>query len=321
MLRAAISSDVGLASYTVRDDFNQSAGALSGKTLAVGGTWAGAGDADDFAVEATGHTAQRTATGDTSTTNGRYAIAGTGTAAAVVVQTDLKTSVITDVTGTAWQGVIARYVDTSNWLAAFFKWGGAPFATSRSVQLAKRVGGTLTVLRSVQFTSFEADTFHTLRVMADTAGRATVYAAPVGSPVGNPLIRETDSDLATGGALAGGKVGLYDVDTGAGAATRNYTSVQAWVPTSDAVVFANQSAELRWDGMFREDSAGAAWGPVSNVEGDLLRLPPSGLEGRTVQVMVKGSRGDFDQLPDSATGDDISVQAFYRPSWLFVPGS
>jgi hypothetical protein len=28
----------------------------------------------------------------------------------------------------------------------------------------------------------------------------------------------------------------------------------------------------------------------------------------------------FDQLPDTGV-DDLSVKVYYRPSWLFVPGS
>jgi hypothetical protein len=39
-----------------------------------------------------------------------------------------------------------------------------------------------------------------------------------------------------------------------------------------------------------------------------------------VELFLKASRGDLDQLPDSGI-DDISARAFYRPSWLIVPGS
>lgn len=44
----------------------------------------------------------------------------------------------------------------------------------------------------------------------------------------------------------------------------------------------------------------------------------TGLEGRTVELFVKASRGDFDQLPDSGI-DDIQAQLTYRPTWLYVP--
>ncbi len=54
--------------------------------------------------------------------------------------------------------------------------------------------------------------------------------------------------------------------------------------------------------------------------GELPRIPPAGLEGRTCEVFIKGSRGDFGQLPDNGV-DDISARVTYRPSWLFVPGT
>lgn len=48
-----------------KDDFNQTAGAVTGKALETGGVWQGSGDADDFAVVAAAeHLLQRTAKTD-----------------------------------------------------------------------------------------------------------------------------------------------------------------------------------------------------------------------------------------------------------------
>ena len=52
---------------------------------------------------------------------------------------------------------------------------------------------------------------------------------------------------------------------------------------------------------------------------DLPRLPPT-VEGRTTEIFIKASRGDFGQLPDTGI-DDISARIVYRPCWLTVPGS
>jgi len=71
--------------------------------------------------------------------------------------------------------------------------------------------------------------------------------------------------------------------------------------------------------MIREDSTGTAYGPVSQVIGDLPRLPPT-VQGRTTEVFIKASRGDFDTLPDTGI-DDLSARITYRPVWLTVPGS
>lgn len=86
----------------------------------------------------------------------------------------------------------------------------------------------------------------------------------------------------------------------------------------DAVVYANQSAEIRYDQMYREGPSGTVYGPVSSVVGDLARIPPSGMEGRAVQLFIKPTRGDTNTLPDSGL-DSFTVQTFYRPSWIFRP--
>ena len=84
-------------------------------------------------------------------------------------------------------------------------------------------------------------------------------------------------------------------------------------------MYANQSVQLTTDGMFREDSGGTAYGPVSNVRGDLPRIPPT-TDGRTTEIFLKATRGDLDGLSDSGI-DNISARVTYRPSWLFVPDS
>ena len=102
------------------------------------------------------------------------------------------------------------------------------------------------------------------------------------------------------------------------AATRTYDNFAAWIPTPDAVTFASRSTQLTTDGHYRLDSGGTAYGPVSiRHRQTSRRLPVGGLEGRTTQVFLKASRGDFDQLPDTGI-DDISARVYYRPCWLNV---
>lgn len=90
---------------------------------------------------------------------------------------------------------------------------------------------------------------------------------------------------------------------------------------ADAVIYADQQVELNTFGCSRETADGTGWGPTSPPVGDLLRVPPSGLEGRPVELFLKASHGDLDQLPDVSNGDDLSVTPFIRPSWLITPGS
>lgn len=316
VLRAPVDLGQGLAPYAARDEFNQSAGALTGKTLAAGGTWSGSGDGDDFSVEATGHTAQRVAVSDTAggIHLGRLVRASTPNLAKCLVRVDCKVSAL----GSGLLAVLARYADTSNFLYAYAQPG---LGTNSSVGLAidKRVAGTSTNLASIVAPVNALGSYITLQMVVDENGKVFLWCAPQGAPLGSPLLMTNDDVLATGGALATGAVGFADYQPDATANTRTYNNFAAWVPSLDAVLHANQSAELRTDGMFREDSTGAGFGPVSYVVGDLPRLPPT-VEGRTTEVLIKGSRGDLDQLPDTGI-DDLSAQLFYRPCWLTVPGT
>jgi hypothetical protein len=191
---------------------------------------------------------------------------------------------------------------------------------SSTVQVFKFVAGSPTFFGTFPTPTVAPDVWYSMRLAVDASGRWAFWCWPAEAQAGQPIAVGSDTALATGGALASGKPTFFDLNTAATANTRQYKNFKVWVPTFDAVLHANQSAELRWDGMFREDSGGTAYGPVSHVVGDLPRIPPSGLEGRTVEVFLKWTRGDFDQLPDSGI-DAGSAQVTYNPSYLFVPSA
>lgn len=98
-----------------------------------------------------------------------------------------------------------------------------------------------------------------------------------------------------------------------------YTLASGFTIAQDAVMYADQSAALRYDGCSRTDPTGSVYGPVSQVSGDLPRIPCSGMEGRSVQLFCKPSRGDLNVLPDSAPSDALTVTVSYRPSYIFRP--
>lgn len=206
---------------------------------------------------------------------------------------------------------IARYVDTLNYAFARLHWDG-----TQTVYLGVVVAGVVTVIDSEPF-SPSAGAFYGLRFLAYDSGVVIASFLNADGVVVEEL-RGQHAALATGGALASGKAGFADQSTGTGVATRTYKDFYARVPARDAVAFAGRSVQIGTDGNVRENAAGAAYGPVSIETGDLLRLPPSGVEGRTAEVLIVPSRGDFDQLPDSGV-DDVSAQAWYRPSFLFLP--
>jgi hypothetical protein len=305
VLQAPLSINLGLAAYTARSEFNTESGAIAGDAAAVGGNWAGAGDADDFTVSA--GVATRTATSDTNTETGRYAILGSNIAASVA-RVDLKTSA--GVTSSR-MGVVARYVDTSNWLL-FALYPANPASGTPGFGVYKREAGSVTTLGFQQLVTPPLDEWCTLTLLVGVTGawHATITGGANGALSGQ------DSALATGGVLDDGKVGMYDAWANATAGTRNYDNFMAWVPSDDSILYASQSAELSTKAMTREDSGGTAYGPVSTVNGDLPRMPNQSSAG-TVEFLVKASRGDL--LTQSDTGiDDISARVFRRASWLTV---
>lgn len=307
-LSAPIISTEGLVAYSARSEFTTESGAINGDSLRVGGTWTGSGDAVDFSVAA----GEMTRT-EVSDTTARFIVASTPTPTVSAARVDFKVSALA-VTGALQPGVILRYVDVNNYLRVRADMGSA---SSGQVLAEVVVGGASVGATPVGSVTWESDTWYTCVLVAFASGS---YCMTLAKRNGAPFYTgaSNDSNLATGGVLAAGKVGIHDRYSAASpAVTRTYDNFAAWVPSPDAVLFSSQSAQLTTDGMYREDAGGTAYGPVSNVRGDLPRLPPEGLDSRTTQVFIKGSRGDLEQLPDSGL-DDISARVTYRPSWLFV---
>lgn len=345
-------SSGGMVGFTVRDSFDHSAGNLAGKVLPTGGgSWAGAGDADDFTIDTTNKVAQRVAVSDSNVGNGRFGIAARADIAAVEVQADVlfTASVYSGAAGSGnmHYGVLARYVDTSNWIGlvlvpdtgALALVGRFAGVNPSIVQLSSGGPSVLAVSGPLVFGGTESSPFlratpnpwlgvaniwYRLRLVVDAAGNAQGWVGfrDYWSSVDfdKPQVSYSHSALATGGAMDDGDTGLYDAHVSATANTRRYDQFLVRSPVADPVVHANQSAELTTKGMVREDAAGAVYGAVARPQGDLPRLPVAGAEGRTTELIVKASRGDLSELADTGV-DDLSVQVHYRPCHLFVPES
>jgi Concanavalin A-like lectin/glucanases superfamily len=305
---------VGLTGYSARDEFDQTAGNLTGKTLPIGGgTWTyGTGDTDDFTVDATNHRVQRTTVSDTAN---RLMLASTPSLAAAAGQIDFYISAPAG--GGAWYSeMVCRYVDANNY--AYVYVGGGAGLGRVYVTLAMNVAGVFSNLSST-IVPEPLNAWWTLRVLATAKGYLYAWLFPQGStPPSQPIVSRADSVFATGGALASGKIGFGDQNSSGAVSSRYYDNFMVWVPDIDAVMFANRGAELRHDGMFREAPGGANYAPIA-VTGDLLRLPPSGLEGRMTEIFLKPSIGDLDQGADSSLSYLIQAQMRHRPSYLFVP--
>jgi hypothetical protein len=318
-------------SVLARDDFVQAAGNLTGKTAPVGGNWVGAGDAaPDWTVGtlvfsgADAHAAGRqVSSGATDTANtGRWCTLDINQAG-VYVSADLliRSSTGSLLAGTVAQtGLIARYADTNNWLG-FFVVIPDPATASPYLALIKRVAGTLTTI-ATQGLGFGGSGLNiplTFALSVDSTGKMFAYAGIVSAPL-TLLLSAQDTALATAGALASGDVGIYSEVSAypLGSMTHLADNLQASPITSDAAMFASQSLEIRHNGVIREDSGGTTWQQVSSYEGDFLRVPVTGREGRSIRYIVKACRNDPASGPDSGI-DDISATLAVTPRYLSVP--
>jgi hypothetical protein len=303
-------------SFLARDEFDQTAGALTGKTAAAGGVWAGAGDADDVSVNATAHTADRTAISDADVNTGRYLISGAAAATDVIARVEWTRGSLgagSDAGTVSQSGLLVRYVDTSNWLKLVVSRtvGATDADFIYSLDLIKRVAGTVTTIATYSFGNrIDGKQTHEDTWALDlTALASGTYSAAFGSAASGAVeyFSGVDSALATGGALASGKVGFYDVHTSARTVTRTFDYFIAYALPRDYLLYSGRDLEVRSDQILREHSSGE-WGRVDST-GGYPTLPP----GQQSRIVVKARRNDTDELPDDTIDDGLAAQLEITP--------
>lgn len=317
--------DITAISLVASDAFNQNPPTgtvdLAGQSPDVGDAWtAVAGsDAHDFTANAFGGgIAYRQAIPDASLNAGRYVAIGATAYDLVEVQLDA----LANQTTSGWTdsyrvGVFCRLIDANNWLMAVRGVNvlviGAETVRRAVIRIYKRVAGTVTLLDEVNAPSFPYD-YARIRLRCDTQGR---YQLRGSVPGAQPRLLSSgqDDDLAAGGALAAGKIGVY------GAALDATTAVwidnfRALVPDPNAVLFADKVLTHAWDGASRTDPDDNS-GSVGQFTGKRLRLPCAGREGRTTRITTRFSRG-FAGAPDTHLPADLSAQLTVIPRVLLT---
>jgi len=271
-------------------------------TDATGQTWATSGAATDIAVESGGHTAQRSKSGDAQP---RFAIAGTVALTDTVARLDMKTSALGTTANGPFSWLIARYQDSSNYIYASLAWG-TPAITVNQV-----IGGTTTVLLPAKTVPVSTGNFYTMYLVVFASGKWLVY---FGAANASPTLIGQGS---VGAIPASGQIGFAD-ELISDAATRNYDNFAAWIPPTDAAIFASQQLEARYDKVIRQDSSASYWTPVTSYKGDLFLVPPAGREGRSLRAIVKGCRNDPTTMTDPNI-DDLAYTIKYQPRYHKIP--
>jgi hypothetical protein len=298
------------AVYTARDEFDQTSGALNGKTLNVGGTWATAGGTTDLTVSGSGYVTRSTV----SDTAARVAVTSAAAVGAQAVK--MLIGYAGPIIG-AHGGPVVRYVSTSNYVAVECF---PNFGSGWNINLVKFTGGaTFTYLDQTYRGELDNNGVIYAQVAVSSTGSYAVWAwneSQGTSAPETPIMTGYNSILASGGANATGKIGFYDFNSGASTGTRTYDTFTSWSPVFDAAVFGSQSATVAWNGVTREDSGGSFSVPVSKYEGDYFLVPPMMGESRSIRYVVVTSRGGpgrFDGALDAKT-----VQMTYTKRRLVV---
>lgn len=305
----------GLTAPVVYDAFNQvSGGAATGQSPSVGSAYVVAtnSDTDDFEIDAANHILTRSSTKDSGTiiniAPGRAIGAGTAKRTNFGIAVDVDLPYDKQVSC----GFLTRWVDSENFV----------FVWLRPPAVGEGWWVSVSKYKAKVNTSLGPAAYVTTSPIGLTGRLAAVHYEDevIVTFDGEELLSVQNSDLAPGQLLGEGRAYLYDDSTDSGVLVRKYDNFEIWTPTFEAVNFANQKAWLSYKGLYRMGATGAAYGPIAKQNSDLPRVPVSGPEERPVELAVKTSRGDLDQVKDGGNGDKLAVHFGYWPCWSQVPG-
>lgn len=297
------------AQYVARDEFTTGTATLAGSVLTTGGTWSVTGGGT-FTMASGSAVNNGTAHSYSGTS---FALAGTTEYDAVHVEAHVTPGGLL-YGSTAAAGIMARYVGTADYVGAILHTTSSAY-TWRAYKV---VGGTVSTLGQyiTTPTSFVETNAGTLGLDIDRQGRwAMVYNTAT-------LASGQDSDMATGGTLDAGRVGLLD---SAGGTTsiiargpRAWDNLLAWQPEFDAAVFGSRQAQITSTAATHQDSSGSAIAPIADYQGTYLRVPAEGMEGGTARFFVRPCRNLPDTMSDPGI-DDISGTVYYTPLYWAIP--
>jgi hypothetical protein len=307
--RSAFAYDIG--SLVASDDgTNKSGGtALNGQSAVLGGAWASSGGASDFVYTASGGgiVIRRSAT----TNDNNFAVLPTVYTSARVAA-DFRLSAM----NVSYVGLLARYTDSSNHLRMRLD----PTPTAMNIFVEAVVTGTpATIGTLVLWDDLVVDTWYRMELQTYPTGAVYVRLLDAnGGTITSDMYM--DSRLATGGTLASGKSGFFDLHPNTSAANRDFDNFVAAVPDPEPIVlYSGRTAEIRSDGAIRQDSTGTYYGSVPSYRGSRFLVPPAGDENRTSRILAKVHRNDIETTASANVTDNLTIQAVVTPRYLVAP--
>lgn len=316
-----------ISSVAVFDDFTHNSGsALGGTTapIAPGGssTWTESGDATpDWTIALFEPRVVRSVTtADADVNSGQYQTIGATTMTDTTVSVDTVSIFNTSSSSTdeTRGGLIARYVDTNNWLGLFLRNKKQSSGRLKEIAIYKRVGGTITKLYGVE-APYASGSLLSLSV---AASGAVVIAYNFGGGLGGVHYQSLgiDTDLAGAGALNDGKVGIYaaanHTKTALVEMTNFRASANAPTITYVDVVRAGGCGEVTSEGAWSTETDGTNRQAVSSVQGAGLWIPP--LTGR---LIVKTRSSDSEVEPDTGYSLSTDYDLYARPAFSTLSDS
>lgn len=293
---------------TAFDNFPSGSGALNTRTPVVGTAWATSGAATDWTV-AVGEVLRKTTT-DSEPRLGVLGSAIGNSAITAAAKTKLAEG------GEFTLGVILRWVNSTNY--AFLLMAATNPITEGPVvkiKLGVVVAGVETVLATAEQSAGSPIGELSLSLSATLDGALTA----TGHLYFPFTLSGSHSSIATGGALASGKGGIYDRGK-AGATERRVTSINiASLAATPYCIQPSQSMEARSDSTITEDSTGTYTGPVPQYRGSRFYVPQDGSANRTSRIVVKADRNDLEESDQQTIGDTFTAQVFATPRYGVIP--
>jgi hypothetical protein len=284
-------------------------GSLNARTPALGAAWATSGATTDWVVHEGKVT--RSTVSDSEPRYGVFGPALTDSSIAVLAALSMGGP-----SGIARLGALLRWTNSSNYAymqAAFYSNGDV------SIRLGVKVAGSLTLLASI-WPRMSGGSEFVVRgsLVARSDGSLSIGGTINGVPI--PPLAASHSALATGGALASGKGGMYDYNSESVAASREVQSVNvAQLGGIPYCIQPSRSMEVRSDSAITADSTGTYYGPVPQYRGSRFFVPQSGEAKRTSRIIVKADRNDLEESDEQTIADAFTAGVRLTPRYVAIP--